>query len=251
MADITASAITLGTDSTGSATTLVVTKSFTVGNVADVWLTFPSARTISSIVSSPAETWVSLGEVTDTTNGQKCARYAATITGGGSTTITVTLDSAASFRAIATVEVSNTSGYDSAAAAQNSAFQNNPGGATDAVTSGATPTLTSQPALISGWSMNTSGNGSPPAPAVGTGFTDGGTTETAFAGVALVRFEYKRVTSTTGQAATFTGQAGTRAYCTHVAAFLETGGGGGGSRPVKMAGVWGGYAGVGGGFAGD
>lgn len=247
MADITVSAITSGTDTTSSGNTLVVTKSFTVGNAADVFLTFPSTRTVSSIVSSPAETWTSLGVVTDTSNGQKVARYAATITGGGSTTITVTLDAASSFRFIGVVEVSNTSGYDSAAAAQNGAFQNAPGTGTDAISSGATPTLTSQPALISGWSMNTAGSGDPTP---GTGFTDGGSCETVFSGTALVRFEYKRVTSTTGQAATFTGAFGSQ-HVTMVAAFLESGGGGGGSRPVKMAGVWGGYAGVGGGFAGD
>lgn len=37
---------------------------------------------------------------------------------------------------------------------------------------------------------------------------------------------------------------------TQIASFLPGGGGGGGTRPVKMAGPWGGYAGASGGFAG-
>lgn len=234
MADITVSAITSGTDSTSSDTTIVVTHTFTAGNVADLILSFPSARTVSSIASSPVETWTAIGVATDSSNGQKLARYVAKIANGGSTTITVTLDSAASYRFGGVVEVSNCSDYDSAAAAHNEAFQNAPGTGTDAITSGATPTLTSQPALISGWSMNSAGSGDPTP---GTGFTDGGSCETVFSGTALIRFEHKRVTATTGQAATFTGAFGSQ-HITSVAAFLESGGGGGGGAAYNPVAVW-------------
>lgn len=148
---------------------------------------------------------------------------------------------------MAVKEILGTSGYDSAASAFNSRMQNNEGTGTDFVTSNATPTLTSQPALFSGWTFEKSFNSA--APTAGTGYTDDGSGGTGMGGFASVRSESKIVTSTTGQAATFT-NASNRRYFTFVIAYLESGGGGG-SRPVKMAGVWGGYAGVGGGFAGD
>jgi hypothetical protein len=94
-------------------------------------------------------------------------------------------------------------------------MQNSPGLTTDAVTSGNTGTLTSQPAAILGFSV--SRNGNTQAIASGTGYTDIGAVWT------YARAEHARVTATTAVAATFTeaGSGSSERFWTHVIALAE------------------------------
>jgi len=95
-------------------------------------------------------------------------------------------------------------------------LQATPTTGTDATTSGATATLTKQPALVSGFTLSTQ-YGTPTSDAAGTGFTsDQNQTLTGIAFVA----ESKRVTATTGVAATFT-SAANFAHISLVAVFDE------------------------------
>jgi len=216
---ISASAITIGTDTNTSDTTASVTKTFTAGSSAEVVVISSSGATHNVPTSSPSETWVLVATLNDpATDAMRMSVYKADNVTGGSTTITETYSGSIGNRFMAVKEILGTSGYDSAAAAFNAQMQNSPGTGTDVVTSGATPTLTSQPALFSGWTFEKSFNSA--APTAGTGYTDDGSGGTGMGGFASVRSESKIVTSTTGQAATFT-NASDRRYFTFVIAYLE------------------------------
>jgi hypothetical protein len=98
--------------------------------------------------------------------------------------------------------------------------QNTPTTATDAVTSTATGSLASQPALVLGVSCNVdsyAGN-----PAVGTGYTSVGTYWAA--STTYARAEHKRVTATSAVTATFTA-GGDFGHWTTVIALKESAGG--------------------------
>lgn len=249
MANIVASAATYGTAAGGAGTTSTATITATAGSSIEVFILCNSGATITTPTSSPSETWTLVKAINDgATDGVRAEVWVANNVTGGSTVITETYSGSIGNRLMAAKEIQNTSGYDSAASASAVQMQNAPGTGTGVVTSGATATLTSQPALFSGWTIDKSFNNA--APAVTVDYTDDGAGGAGIAGPDAVRSSSKRVTATTGQAATFTNSTNRR-YFTFVTAYLESGGGGGGSRPVKMAGVWGGYAGVGGGFAGD
>lgn len=184
-----------------------------------------------------------LDSVNDTNNSQRMTHFKFNNAASGATTVTLTNSVGAVFVGIWIKEISGvtTTAFDKS----NAQLQGNPGTAADGVSSLATATLTTQPALVSGLSFNDFSNA---APAVGTGFTDGGTGWTFGGGSAGARSESKRVTATTGVAATFTASADV-AHMSCVAVFTETAAGGA-TRPVKMAGEWNGYAGRSGGFAG-
>lgn len=219
MADIDASAITVGTDTNTSGTTATVPKTLTAGSSAEVCVISSSGATHNVPTSSPSETWVLIATLNDgATDAMRMSIYKADNVTGGSTVITETYSGSIGNRFMAVKEISNTTGYDSAAAAFNAQMQNAPGTGTDVVTSGATPTLSSQPALFSGWVLEKSFNNA--APTAGTGYDDDGSGGNGIAGFASVRSISKRVTSTTGQAATFT-NATDRRYFTFVAAYLE------------------------------
>lgn len=237
MADIVASAITVETDTNTSGTTATVTKTLTAGSSAEVCVISSSGATHNVPTSSPSETWVLIATLNDgATDAMRMSIYKADNVTGGSTVITETYSGSIGNRFMAVKEISNTTGYDSAAAAFNAQMQNAPGTGTDVVTSGATPTLTSQPALFSGWTFEKSFNSA--APTAGTGYTDNGTGGAGMAGLQSVRSESKRVTATTGQAATFT-NASDRRYFTFVAAYLEAPAGptitGGTANPVHLS----------------
>ena len=230
---ISASAITIGTDTNTSGTTATVTKTLTAGSSAEVCVISSSGATHNVPTSSPSETWVLIATLNDgATDAMRMSIYKADNVTGGSTVITETYSGSIGNRFMAVKEILGTSGYDSTASAFNAQMQNAPGTGTDVVTSGATPTLTSQPALFSGWTLEKSFNNN--APASGTGYNDDGSGGTGIAGLSSVRSESKIVTATTGDDATFT-NATDRRYFTFVAAYLESGGGGGAAfNPVAV-----------------
>lgn len=233
MADIVASAITIGTDTNTSGTTATVTKTLTEGSSAEVVVISSSGATHNAPTSVPSETWNLIATLNDAAiDAMRMSLYRADDVTGGSTVITETYSGSIGNRFMAAKEILNTSGYDSAAAAFNAQMQNSPGTGTDVVTSGATPTLTSQPALFSGWTFEKSFNNA--APTAGTGYTDDGSGGTGMGGFASVRSISKRVTSTTGQAATFT-NATNRRYFTFVTAYLEAAAAGVVGKSVRVA----------------
>lgn len=216
---IAASAATFGTADSTSGTTAVVTKTFTAGSTAELFIMCGSGATITTPASTPSETWVLVKALNDpVTDAMRSEVWKADNVTGGSTTITETFSGSVINRLIAVKEISGTTGYDSAAAANNGQDQNAPGTGTDAVTSNATPSLTSQPALFSGWVTDKAFNRA--APVAGTGYTDDGVGGSGLSGLNTVRSESKRVTATTGQAATFTESADSR-YFVFVAGYLE------------------------------
>lgn len=220
MADIDATTILVGDNTTASGTTAQVTRTLTAGRSAELCVISSSGATHNVPTSVPAEDWQLIATLNDgATDAMRMSIYRADDVTGGSTVITETYSGSVTNRFIAVKEVFNTSGYNAAASAFNAQMQNAPGTGTDVVTSGATPTLTSQPALFSGWVLEKSFNNA--APTAGTGYDDDGSGGTGLpGGVASVRSISKRVTSTTGQAATFT-NATNRRYFTFVAAYLE------------------------------
>jgi hypothetical protein len=98
--------------------------------------------------------------------------------------------------------------------------QSNPGTGADAVSSGNTPTLSAQPAVLIGLCLQANNGG---ALSAGTGFTSRGGIWT-YGGVPLFGFvEDKRLTATTAVASTFTSSSGNADNFTTLAAvFKET-----------------------------
>lgn len=183
-------------------TTVAATLTVSAGSALVVFVThdtfnLPSGTTsIADNVNGSYPTH--LQNVNDAVNAQRYILSAFLNSGAGSVTVTATFSGNTAFKAIQVVEVTGakTTGSPDISAGQ---LQATPGTGTDAVTTG-NGTSTAQPALIVGASGNFAGNA---APAVGTGFTNGGT-GTLWGGSALVRVESKRVTATGAQAATFT-----------------------------------------------
>jgi hypothetical protein len=199
----------------GSGTTIGVTATVAAGSYLHAFFTHEgNAGEITSVTSSPSLTWTPLDETEDLTNTQLCKHFISSVTSAGSITVTANLSVSRAFRGGAVKEITGSSGYDSAAAAHNGQFQASPGGSADAITSNATPTLTSQPALLSGFCAFSA---AATLPSVGTGFTDDG--DLSWTDVPG-RGESKLVTVTTGAAATYTLNTGTHSH-TVVAVFLE------------------------------
>lgn len=197
-----------------------------------------SGGNLTSVTSSPSLTWTILDDSSrSASDSQNMAHAVSSVTSAGSITVTGNLGSSQGFRAGAVKEIGGSSGYDSTAGAHNASSQSAPGTGTDALTSGNTPTLTSQPALVSAWSENFSAsNGIPNA---GTGFTSD-YSGSDWGGGPQNRGENKRVTSTSAVAGTYTAVNGGNAYGTVVAVFLEASSGwntsGTGPRSVPVAG---------------
>lgn len=212
-----------GTDAAGVGLTAVATLTPTAGSSLHIFVSMDGAHTVSTIVSVPVETITLRDTITDTTNSQIGLDYTVDNVASGSHTITVTFNSAtAAFRYIAVKEIGGTSGYDAAATAAHAGqFQPTPGTGTDGLSSGNTSTLSTQPALASGFSMDSTGGATP---AAGTGFTSDGTGCLFGGATNLVRGENKRVTATTALAATYTAGIN-EPHITIVAVFKETAGG--------------------------
>ena len=220
---ISAAAVVIGEDIGASAAAISsVTKTVAAGSYLHCAWTWDTGGdpNISSVDSSPALTWTKLDTIFDTVHTQKLEHWVSSVTSAGSITVSAHWASTVTFRGSALTEIIGSSGYDSAAAAHNGQWQALPTTGTDSTSSLATPTLTSQPALISGFCSKSSGAVSNPA--AGTGFTDGGAMWQAAANGG--RAESKRVTATTGVAATYTAGLNND-HLTAVAVFLEAAGG--------------------------
>ncbi len=184
------------------------------------------ASTIAS-VSDGTNTWHLLNE--NDINGFRSRSAWASNSVSGSLTITVTYDNpASSNRNLGVEEIGGCSAFQVGHDQQ----QFGPGSGTDAVSSGnATPT--SQPAFLVGGTWDVTGITQQPA--AGTGFTLAGRAGNGT--LNTMAFEYKRITSTSAVAATFTNPGGDTFWITHAAIFTETAGGGGG--PVDVSGFFG------------
>lgn len=183
--------------------------------------------TFTGIVSSPSLTWTLLDNINDAGNAQRVAHWVSSVTSAGSITVTPTQSGNKDARGTTVKEIGGSSGYDSTAGAHHGNQQASPTTTTDATTSGSTPALTAQPALVSGFCMST---GSATTPAAGTGFSSDGTGWLFGGGTNYMRGESKRVTATTAVDAKYT--AGVNlAHTTLVAAFLEAGAGAAASDP--------------------
>lgn len=146
--------------------------------------------------------------------------YAKNITGGSADTVLATFGAAVQFPAIYVAEYS---GFDTSApfTTGETAFQLQlgPGTATDAVSSGNTPTLSAQPAALVGFTYN---NSSALDTNAGTGFTPRAMVWT-FGSSATSRPEDKRLTALTAVAATATITTGTDQVFTIAVVFKESG----------------------------
>lgn len=203
-----------------SSTTIADTTTYTAGSYLHVLVGSTHGVTVSSVASNRGETFVSKGQVVDTTDTKQATHFVSTTPAvGGSTVITATYSGSIDRRFIVIAEIGGAAGgYDSTADANAEQLQATPTTGTDATTSTNTPTLTSQPALIVGICWNGSADATP---AAGTGFTSAGTRVTYGGAVsAVVRVESKRVTATTALAATFTAGAN-KPHGTFAAVFLE------------------------------
>lgn len=137
---------------------------------------------------------------------------------GAATTVRFTPNaSQLRYSSLVVMEISGLTGTVVGSAAQH---QDSPGTGTDGISSGNTGTLSAQPAFVVGVVQNELTNGTP---AVGTGYSSGGTGWDYGGGTAGGRWEYKSVTSTSAVAATFTAAAN-NAHYTIVVAFEESGG---------------------------
>lgn len=217
---VSVSQFVVGTDASGSGANAAVTLTPVAGDSMHVLVTQDSGHTISSFASVPSQTWTLRDSVTDSGNSQIIAHYTADNAVGGSTTITATFNAASTFRAIVGKVINGTSGYDSVANSHAGQVQNFPTTVADATTSGNTPALSAQPALASGFCMDSSGGATP---AAGTGFTNDGIGVLFGGATNLVRGESKRVTAISALAATFTAGLN-EAHGSLVAVFLEGGG---------------------------
>lgn len=248
-----------GTDTSAAGLTFVVTivtgaaanSSIHLAATCDAGFDFSG---VTGVVSVPSLTWSAspLDDILDSGNARMGHWKADGAAASTSYTITGTYNSASTtFRACSAKEIGQTTGYDSTANAHKGNDQgtgNLPTTAPNAVTSTNLPVLTSQPALISGFSFqcNTSGSTQPNIGTTLSFVSDGIGWKTGGANTEM-RGESARVTATTAVAATFTAIANNN-HISVAAAFLEAASGA--TRPVKMAGEWGGYAGESGGFAG-
>lgn len=185
--------------------------------IAVVFYTNTTAVTITlSDTVGSNDTWTQaesgIHEVSPTSKGLNV--FYLTNAAAGSCTVRASMSAAVNDLSIMVVPVANlaASPFDDA----EFAYQVTPSG-TDAITT-ANVVLSAQPQMIFGVSVRTSGLN---IQDVGTGFTNIGTAIT-LEGIApaRARLEHKRVTSTTGTAATFTGDA-LRNYISATVAFKE------------------------------
>jgi uncharacterized protein DUF4038/collagenase-like protein with putative collagen-binding domain len=204
-------------DNAASATTITVTLTPTAGNLLVFCVSGDSLDTSSIALSDNLgshNTFTQIGTDLVTANDQRCAWWHAANCKGGATTFTATFSAGTRFRTIYVAEYSGivtTSPLLNGARAENA----NPGTGTDAVSSGVA-NATSQPALVWGFSIDTSGATTPNA---GTGYTSRtGVWSTA---TCMGRPEDKRVTATGNVAATFTATTGTDDHATGVGIFSE------------------------------
>lgn len=212
-----------GTDSSASGSTAtIIGVVFTAGNFAHLIVHHLQAASISSVVSTPSQVWTQLDDIFGISGSNtRVSHFVSDALVGGSTDITVNFSGSVGFRGIGVKEIGGClGGYDNLASAHAGQAQLTPTTTTDAVTSGNTPALTRQPALVSAWSFSAVGS-STAAPAVGTGFTNDGAGLLIGSAGAHCRGESQRVTSTSAVAATYTAAAN-GLHITVAAVFLES-----------------------------
>lgn len=204
-------------DNAASAATITVTLTPTAGNLLVFAITGDSADTTSIALSDNLgthNTFTQIGTDLVTGNAQRCAWWFAANCKGGATTFTATFSTGTRFRAVYVAEysgIATASPFLNGARAENAA----PGTGTDAVSSG-NADATSQPALVWGFCIDTSGSTTPNA---GTGFTTRtGVWSTA---TCLGKPEDKRVTATGNVAATFTATTGGDTHASGIGIFAE------------------------------
>lgn len=218
----------VATSSSGTSQTLSVT--YTAGQRAMIYLSYGTDAAVTVTISDGTNTYALVKKVTDSSNTETGIVYEVLNCSGGTFTITVTLSTAQPYRNI--VCTTYTSLDNTAANANNGTNNIAPGSGAGGVSSG-TATPGSQPAIVFGYAMDTSGTESSLSADTGAGFTSRGTmanTETAI-GV-KTRIEDRRVTATTAVAATFTAGSGGGRFFSFVVIVPESGGGGGGGTPL-------------------
>lgn len=157
--------------------------------------------TLSSVADG-TNTYTVLDNLNASTGGVIVAQFYTRASAAGTYTVTVIKSSAGIRNYIALKEI--TGGSVSPLDQHAAQVQATPTTTANATTSGATSTLSHQPALASGWCASTQYSGS--GDAVGTGFTSDLSQALTTAGM-YVTGENLRVTATTGIAATFTSTA--------------------------------------------
>lgn len=213
-------AFVYGADSaaSGSSTTITRAATYTAGDTILVWVHY-SSNTITATVADGTNTFTQVGTYVTDTGGHnnRCALFEAHNVAGGSVTITVTFSLTTTNRAVAYIRCT---GANTGAGAQDGKgqFQHNPGTGTDAVsTTNMTPT--SQPNGVLAVSITTI---SATTLTAGTGYTSLGTIASwdALAGDTS-RVEWKRTTSTSAVAGTFTDSGATEDTHTIGGVFTE------------------------------
>jgi hypothetical protein len=153
--------------------------------------------------------------------------YASNVTGGSADSVTATFNGSSLnsfYKGVACVEYSGLSTSAPFVTGEDNGNSQRPApgsGTPNGVTSGATPTLSSQPAIIIGFSTILHSTDGPPV--VGTGYTARGGAFWQFAtGTNFALIEDQRVTATTASTATFTAPtASTDNFDTYVVVFHE------------------------------
>ena len=178
-----------------------------IGQGVDTATSFTCSDSVNGTHGSALDT---IDASADTT---RVAHFKFDNTAAGTPSVTITPNTSVGFLGIWIREIGGTSGYDGAHAGNQ---QTSPATTTDAVTStNATPST--QPGLVSGFSVSTNNSG---ADAAGTGFTSTTTGWQFGFGADFARSEHLRYTNTTARAATFTCTANN--YITVAAFFKET-----------------------------
>lgn len=179
---------------------------------------FNDGRTITGITDSSGNTWAQVQAVTN--GALQVAEWRAydAAASAGTLTATITFDAGTATVGAAIRELG---GVARAAAVDKytGQAQATPGTSANAVTSGATATLSRQPGLVLGTSTRTDGTTAPTA-GTGNGFASDGTGNAFYDSYAF-RCESKRVTSTTGIAATFTANGAGDSFITLVSVWDE------------------------------
>jgi len=209
-----------GTDNSSGTTISATITGVTAGNHLVVhvgWGDPVPPGTITCSVSDGTSYTAADSKRTDTNNSQSGQVFYLENAGSGSHTVTATFSSSSLFRAIRIYEVSGllTSGSLDANFGQ---FQSSPGTGTGGVSSGATSATTNANDFVMGFTQNT-GEGTPGTSTLtaGTGYTLGPSSDS------YLGYEYKSVSATGAQTATFT-QSVNVSRVSHVVAFKEAAG---------------------------
>lgn len=185
--------------STGVTSLPLALTGLTAGSAVEVFAGLNHNFGITSVVGSVNGAYTATGAAADDASNQKLLVYRHENVAVGAETVTITYDATRANVVAAWVEAGGvkSTALDVAAAGK---VQATPTTGTDLVTTNSA-TNTVQPALIIAASWNESGNG----PAAGTGYTSALLADwAALGGAGQLRIEYKRITATASQTATFT-----------------------------------------------